>query len=398
MNTNDHIRILLIQQFFPAYRIPVFSKLASHPSIDFTLLHGISPSAAPGEVGLQNVSEDMPFRVIKGPIPQLRCGTKALLWFNRAIELVKNQMFDVVIHNFAIRWASLNRTRKLQQAKGGKFILWGIGFSQMPTPVMDRLRLRMVRQAEATILYSTKDRQKYIELGAPSNKLFVARNCVDFPSIESAICWWTRDRLQEFRRKWKICKGPVLLSVGRLAENKRLDMLVRAASLLRSTWKTLKVVFIGNGPHKVSLQHLSQQLGLGHNVLYPGAITNEREIAPWFLSSDAVIAPGQIGLLAIHAAAYGRPLVTGDNPVMYGPEVEAFIPGTTGLAYSYGDEHALAEAIAHLLSDTHLSEKLGLAANRHIRKKYGVGNMANGVLMAVSHVTGCPLEAFEPYP
>jgi len=395
---DNTLRILLVQQFFPAYRIPVFSKLASHPAVELTLLHGTEGGIAPGERGLQNVEAEMPFRVVQARIRRLGFRGKAVLWFSEAVDLVRSERFDVVIHNFATRWASLGKTRRLQQRKGHKFILWGIGFSQTATPFLDMLRVQMVHRADAAILYSDTARARYMRLGSLPNKLFVARNCVQFSSIEKAMAACTRARLADFRRRYGIDQAPVLLSVGRIAENKRLDLLIKAGSILRSSWKDLRIVLIGEGPEKIALQRLARDMRLDGCVIFPGAITDERELAPWFLSSDLVVAPGQIGLLAIHAAAYGRPLVTSDNPVMHGPEVETFVPDVTGSSYTYGNAGELAERLAYVLSNGDRRAQFGKNAYAHIRKECGVGKMVNGVLKAISCVMDRKLELFDPYP
>jgi glycosyltransferase involved in cell wall biosynthesis len=395
----DHpLKVALIQQFFPAYRVPVFCKLSDHASVELTLVHGTSPAVHPGEIGLDAACSSMPFRVVRAPIPGLRWRTHELLWFARAIKLVQQEAFDVVIHNFATRWASLGRIRAIQQGKGRAFVLWGIGFSQRPTPILNRLRMGMIGRADATILYSNRDREKYLAMRAPAEKLFVARNSVDLRPIDEAIASWTRERLVEFRRERGLDQGPVLVSVGRLAENKRLDVLLRAGAEVVRDFEGLKIVLIGDGPEKARLRAMTRELGLEPHVTFAGPITEEESVAPWFLSSDAVVAPGQIGLLAVHAAAYGKPLLTSDNPVLHGPEVEVFCPGITGLVYPYEDEKALAAQIKSLLEDPGTRQQYGEAAQEHVRRECGIGNMVNGVLNAVSHVTGRSLPLFEPYP
>ena len=193
MASAQRIRVLLIQQFFPAYRVPVFCRLAEHPQIELTLIHGTSAGVAPGEIGLVNITKDMPFKVLCGPIPRLGLGARQLLWFGLAVKTVRTRNFDVVIHNFATRWASLGRIRRIQQNKGGKFILWGIGFSQTRTPILDSLRKRMLQNADAGILYCNRDRRRYVGMGAKPSKLFVARNSIDFGPIDQAVSEWPKD-------------------------------------------------------------------------------------------------------------------------------------------------------------------------------------------------------------
>jgi len=320
------------------------------------------------------------------------------VWCTPVHRLLKAERFDVVIHDFRTRYASLGRTIRLQHHGGGKLILWGIGFSQEPTPLRDYVRTVLVRRADAAVLYSELHRQRYVTMGIPAEKLFVARNSSGFELIDAAISQWSKERLCIFRQEHGLGAGPVLLHAGRMAEQKRLDLLLRAAVLLRQDYPGLKIALIGDGPHRNHLQEMSGGLGLGDTVLLPGRINQEGEVAPWFLSCDLVVAPGQIGLLAMHAASYGRSLITSDNRTLHGPEVEVFVPGTTGRAYQYDNLHDLLTAIRALLEEPATRKAMGLAASNRVRSECGVGNMANGVLKAISHVTRRDLHLFEPYP
>lgn len=389
------LRVALVQQFFADYRVPVFQKLASHPEMDFTLIHGASPGVAPGEIGLVTVDRPMPFPVVTGSVPGLRLGTKSLLWFSTAIRHLQKHHYDVVIHNFATRWLSLGKARRIQHKRNDKFILWGIGFSQTRTPILNRMRMKMVGSADAAILYSERDRMRYIDMGASAEKLFVARNSTDVVAIDAIIKEWTESKLADFRIRKGLGEGPVILSVGRLAENKELNLLLQAAAVLKEYNPRLRVVIVGDGPARRSLEKLKDRLSLGKVVVFTGSITKERDLAPWFLVSYLVVAPGQIGLLAPHSYTYGRTLVTSDNLLMHGPEVEIVKPGKTAALYSYRNVEKLASLIQSLLADGAKCRSIATAARVQARKELGIHNMANGVLKAISFATGKKLSLFD---
>jgi len=396
--TEKRLRVLLATLYFPSYRVPMWCKLAEHTSIDLTLVHNTAPGVHPGEVGLTNVTKAMPFRVIPRPFPRITWGTRSVVWCTPVHRLLKAEGFDVVIHDFRTRCASLGRTIRLQHRRDGKLILWGIGFSQKPTPLLDYVRTWLVCRADATVLHSEPNRQRYINMGVPAEKLFVARNSSRFELIDAAISQWSKERLCIFRQEHGLGTRPVLLHVGRMAEQKRLDLLLRAAVLLRQDYPGLKIALIGDGPHRNHLQEMSSKLGLGNTVLFPGGIDQEGEVAPWFLLCDLVVAPGQIGLLAMHAASYGRPLITSDNRTLHGPEVEVFVPGTTGRTYQYDNLYDLLTAIRSVLAQPEIRRTMGLCAYKRVRSECGVGNTANGVLKAIAFVTGRSLPLFAPYP
>jgi glycosyltransferase involved in cell wall biosynthesis len=67
------------------------------------------------------------------------------------------------------------------------------------------------------------------------------------------------------------------------------------------------------------------------------------------------------------AAAAGRPLVTRDGPGLR----EVLTPDVHCLAVPPGDPVALADAIARLLADPALAERLGAAARAHVLAQFG---------------------------
>lgn len=389
------LRIAIVQEWFPHYRIPVYKKLASHPCLDLTLIHGASSNKAGGKTVLSNVDTDMPFSVVKGPILEFHLFVKKLLWHRPLNTLLKTESFDVIIHQFEMKFASLWPTLSMQRAQGRKFILWGIGHSLRPTPLLDRMRRLIARKADAVVFYGDETRQLYIKMGLDPSKLFVARNSVDLTPIKFASSQWSRERLNGYRREKNLQGTHVLLTVGTLVERKRVDLLLQAVSMLRKKHPNIKMIVIGDGPLKTSLHEMTLLLGINENVKFLGEITEQEQIAPWFLLSDLVVAPGQVGLLATQTHAYGRPLVTCDNPAIQGPEREIFIPGKTGAVFQHNNAAALANVIDDLLENKEKRVTMGEAARNRAYKEFGISNMVNGFLLAISYVTDMPLPLFN---
>ncbi|MBW2005852.1 MAG: glycosyltransferase family 4 protein [Deltaproteobacteria bacterium] len=389
------IRVGIIQESLTHYRIPVFKKIASHPLIDFTLVHGMSENESIGETSLKNGDMIMPFRVVSGPLKEYWILGKRVLWHKPSVELIKKEDFDVVIHQFETKFASLWKVKSIQHRKRKKFILWGIGGSLNRTPLLDLLRYRMACMSDAIVFYGKANRDRYLEMGIEHQKMFVARNSIDLDPIDHAISEWTAERLGAFRREKQLDKGLVLFTVGRLIERKRFDLLIKAASLIRPDFPGLKVIITGDGPEDGTLRALTGRLQMEDSVLFTGRIIGEAELAPWFLSSDLVVAPAQVGLLATQAHTYGRPLVACDDQRIQGPEIEVLIPGKTGAVYSSGDVQDLSRVLKLLLTDSDKRRILGKAAIQRVHEEFGIPNMVNGFFRGISHVTGSRLELFD---
>lgn len=384
----------IVQQWFTHYRVPVYKTLASHPCIDLTLIHGETPVKSEISV-LTNVDKSMPFRVVQGKINKLNFFGKELLWHKPSINLLKSERYDVVIHQFETKFASIWRTYTIQRARGGKFILWGIGASLQPTPLTDRVRCFLARRADAVVFYAEANRKRFIKMGLPSRKMFIARNSIDLTPIDLAVSKWPIDKLNDFRREKNLQDTHVILTVGALVERKKLEVLLQSTKQLLLEHPRIKLIIIGDGPQKKSLQKNTELLGIRKYVDFLGKITEEEKLAPWFLLSDMVVAPGQVGLLATQTHAYGRALVTCDNPEIQGPEIEILIPNRTGVLFQHNNATSLTEVMGSLLLNSKRRLMLGDAARVRAHEEYGIPNMVDGFLQAISYVTGRPLQMFS---
>lgn len=331
------IRVLVVQQINRAYRVPLITKLASQPDIDLTVVCGTSPPVQAGDAGISVAEGVMPFRTISGPISGIRCKGREILWFGLALQAIKKERFDVVICDYYLRMLSIWRMQTLLHKSKSGFILWGIGFHQYPTPLFDKIRMQMIKRTDALLLYSERESQRYQEMGVPQGKCFVAKNTVDVEGIQVAIAGTTIEDIRACRKKLNAEKGPLLMHIGRMAQNKRLDLLLRILPELQKKWPEIRLALIGEGPELANLQKLAKELTVAESVHFLGPITDHKDLAPWILSCDLIVAPGQIGLQAPMSLVYGKTLVISDRPELYGPEVQAFVSGETGLAYKYED-------------------------------------------------------------
>ena len=382
----NKIRLLVVQQFNRAYRIPLLKRLSEYSGIEMTMLYGTNPPVQAGDLGISIGNSNLPFRNFSAPINGIRIKGREILWFPKSIEIIKKETFDVVIADYYTRLLSIWPMQSIQHRKKRGFILWGIGFHQYPTPLIDKIRLIMVKRTDALLLYSDKEKKRYQRLGVPKEKCFVTQNTVDIEGIDAGVALCTTKKINECRKKVGSTEGPVLMHIGRLAKNKRIDLLIKVMPNLKTTWSKIQLVLIGEGPEKNELQRLADELSISRHIHFLGSITDHKLLAPWVLSSDLIVAPAQIGLLAPMAHAYKRTLVISDVPEHRGPELQAFIPGTTGLEYRYQDLKSLERNIIKLLIDRKRCRQYAEEGNSRVRKFMGTERMLNAFLEATKYV------------
>ncbi len=125
-------------------------------------------------------------------------------------------------------------------------------------------------------------------------------------------------------------------------------------------------VVIGDGPLRGELEALARAHGVADSVRFLGALS-DAERDTWLRRADLLAMPSRLpgagragegfGIVYLEAAAYGKPVVAGN----VGGAVDAVLDGQTGLLVDPADPRAVGEAIATLLLDPDLAQRLGRA-------------------------------------
>ena len=151
---------------------------------------------------------------------------------------------------------------------------------------------------------------------------------------------------------------PSILYVGRLKKYKRVDAIVRAFATVRRQFPQAELTIAGTGDCEPALRALVRSLSLEDSVAFEGFVTETRKrelYARSWLFAMASEMEGW-GLTIIEAAACATPTVAISVPGVR----EAVVDGTSGILAR--DEDALASAIADVLRDRDLRERLSRGA------------------------------------
>lgn len=139
---------------------------------------------------------------------------------------------------------------------------------------------------------------------------------------------------------------PVVLAVGRLAKVKDYPTLIKAFSLVRHKIPS-RLMILGEGEERQSLESLVEKLGLQQDVLMPGFVMNPfvymYKAAVFVLSSTVE----GFGNVLVEAMACGTPVISTDCPT--GPRE---ILTDDGVLVPIGSEVILAEEISRVLTNS----------------------------------------------
>lgn len=133
--------------------------------------------------------------------------------------------------------------------------------------------------------------------------------------------------------------GRLFLAIGRLARQKRFDLLLDAFA--RGARATDRLAILGEGQWRRRLEARAERLGIANRLLLPGHVD---DLIPWFAQADALVMSSDYeGLPAVlvEALAAGLPIISTRSS----PGVAALLEDGLGHLVAPGDVRALAAAM-----------------------------------------------------
>jgi len=162
----------------------------------------------------------------------------------------------------------------------------------------------------------------------------------------------------------------LLLSVGRLEENKGFHVLARALGTLAGAspdarWRW---VLVGDGPYRATIAAAIDAAGLGSRVRLAGRAP-DAELASLYAAADLFVHPTLYegsSLVTLEAMAHGKPVVA----TRAGGLPDKVIPGETGWLVEPGSAAALAGALATALRPDAPLDALGRAGRALVERTF----------------------------
>jgi glycosyltransferase involved in cell wall biosynthesis len=149
---------------------------------------------------------------------------------------------------------------------------------------------------------------------------------------------------------------PTLLYIGRLRRYKGVDWVMRALPAVAARVPDVRLQVVGEGPHAAELRRGARRRGLEDRVEFLGFLPRAEKVAR-IREAWALVQPSPKegwGLTVVEAGACGTAVVASDAPGLR----DSVRHDETGLLVPYGDDAGLAGALARVLLDRALRERL----------------------------------------
>ncbi len=358
------------QRVLPLYRRPFFEKLASVRGLTLSVFAG---QPLPHEE--IHISENLEVAYLrKAGNHYWNTPSGFVCWQSGLATWLQEFNPEVLIVEANPRvvstWIAITWMRRRKRPVLG----WGLGELPRSGPSCLRrarhvLARVLVKNLDGMIAYSSKAARDYMAAGVPEVKILVAYNAIDNQESErylaqhgSNIGWIT---------PWKEALEldpllPIILFVGRLLPQKRVDLLIQACAPL---FHQCQLLIVGDGPARHEFETYSQPYRdrvrfVGHQS---GAM-----LAKCFIASDIFVLPGAGGLALHQAMSYGKPVIASFGD---GTEADLIREGVNGAFVRLGDATDLTQKIRAFLNSPNQLREMGRASLSIIRNEMSLDVM-----------------------
>lgn len=228
---------------------------------------------------------------------------------------------------------------------------------------------------------SNRWQRRLVELGCDETKIRVHRMGID--------C----NRFTFKSRKPQPNGAFKIISVARLVEKKGLEYGIRAIAILKNKYPDVEYTIIGDGPLRIELTRLINELGLIDNVRMMGwkeqhQVVDILERSTIFMAPSVTATDGDqegIPVVLMEAMAMGLPVVTTHHSGI--PEL--VIDEKTGFLVDERDSEEMARKIELLISNPELIEGFGKEGRKKVENDFNINILNDDLVGTFKEIIHC---------
>ena len=349
-------RVGVVYHFFPHYRAPVMTELVERGRHEYVLVG--AREFYRSRIEAWKIPSDYDFVETRCHYvgPMSRWGCPKILVQSGLVRLALRRDLDCIVYLGDAFYPSTWLSTAIAKVTGKRVLFWTIGWQGGEFGLKRWIRKTFYRIADGLLLYGHDAKMKCLRDGLSPESLHVIYNSLDYERQRVVRESFVRtEHMQMVRRRLFGNTDPVVICTSRLTAYRRLDLLLEALARMRSRGRKANLLLVGDGDERASLEAMATRLGI--TVKFYGPEYKEEVLGPLIMSANVLVAPGNVGLSAMHALAYGTPVVSHADPEAQVPEYEAILPGITGTLFERDNVESLADAIMVWTENEDISEK-----------------------------------------
>lgn len=249
-----------------------------------------------------------------------------------------------------------------------------IANGHLVTPKMAERFCRLCCNVAKTVIAPTQKVREFLVSVGVKRPIAIIPTGMEFEAFKRENL--SIEEIQGLKRELGIEEGaPVIVTVGRIAKEKSVDVLIAGMPEILKAIPKATLVIVGDGPVKKQLEAMAKGLRIEENVIFTGA-KPWADIGKYYAIGDvfanASVSEAQ-GLTFIEAMAAKTMVVAKNDPCLDG----IVIHNETGLLFEKNEDFS--RVIIEVLGDAAMREKSVERAYEHIQK-FSAEKFAESVL------------------
>jgi glycosyltransferase involved in cell wall biosynthesis len=346
--------LIIVYHYIAHYRVPIFKELAKSNEFDLKIVTGFETDARI-KIALENDlhNNKINFHKVKN------------IWLFRNLFLYQKGLLKYILKRdnktfiflgnpyFLSTWTAII----LCKFSGKRVLIWTHGI----TKEINGLKLLVYKTlwmlSDDILLYGNYAKKQMISKGIDPKKMHVIYNSLDYNKqveVRNKL-----DKSDVYRNHFNN-DFPVVIFSGRLNKVKRLELILESQKVLHDRNVFFNVIFVGDGPEIVKLKEIVNDYNLDNFNWFFGSCYEESKMGELYFNADVCLAPGNVGLTAMHSMVYGTPVITHSDYSQQMPEFESVEKGVTGDFFEKDNIDDLVLVLHKWLNKTH-TEKVEIS-------------------------------------
>ena len=326
------MKICCVFNYNPLYRYPIYQAMSNAFDCDFYF----------GDSVFEPLRQFEPYELngFKKYLHSKKC-IKGFIWFSGIKPVFSRKYSHYILTgdpNYLVNWLILLYASVFHK----KVYCWCHGLKGVKTRrIVAQMQRKFFNSMDGIFMYNSYN-IRFMQQAGIISPLYVIHNSLNTP-VQSAL--YEKMQSSDIYRKHFGNDNPVAIFIGRVQKRMKVQDLIDALDLLKKRNVNVNAVIVGDYIDGVDIRDLVNRKSLENQVWIYGASYDENVNSELLYNAFACIAPGTVGLTAIHSLSYGTPCITHDNHSVTGPEFESIIPGVTGDFFKEDDVENLASVM-----------------------------------------------------
>ncbi len=268
----------------------------------------------------------------------------------------------------------------IARLRRAKFFWWGhtknFSKSSKLERLKDSIKLGMIKSSDGFLAYTEKE-EEYLrkKKGFQKTKIIALNNTLNSDYIAIVQRSVTAKSINKIREELNLKGNIVVGLIGRLHVLRNAELAIRAVLKISESRPNVRLLLIGDGPEYNRLVNIYFSKP---QIIFVGAIEEERLLAPYMRNVDFFVNPGLVGLNLVHTMFYGKTTIVLDKSI-HSPEIDYLLHGENGIIVD-DNFNSFVSAIERLVDDAPLRVRLGKNAYNYAMDKLSIDNMVNNFL------------------